>query len=132
MIDAENIMIPYLRAKFDGDPVHDKITWIMQKETEIGQMVSVPLDNGGYGVKVGPPVEKTFMVGLYEVQGVMFNVKEEIPPMFLITKSQAFKWCDRHHLRFIEALKDQMRTFGNELADNVVQLNRLVWEAKNR
>lgn len=132
MIDAENIMIPYLRAKFDGDPVHDKITWILQKETEIGQMMSEYLGNGEYGVKVGPPVEKTYMIGLYQVQGIMFNVKEEIPPMFLDTKERAFQWCDRHHLTFIEALRDQMRVFADQVKDNALELSRLLVEARNK
>lgn len=132
MIDAENIMIPYLRAKFDGDPVHDRITWIMQKETEIGDMISTDLGNGEFGVKVGKPVEKTYMIGLYQVQGVMFNVKEEIPPMFLRTQEQAFKWCDRHHVTFIQALADQMGNFAGQAMGESMSMAKLAKEARKK
>lgn len=125
-------MIPYLRAKFDGHEVHDKITWLMQKETEMGDMISESLPTGGFGVKIGEPIEKFYMIGLYEVQGVMFNVKEEIPPMFLDTKERAFQWCDRHHVRFIQALADQMGSFAGEAMGKSMSMARLAAEARKK
>jgi len=120
LIDAENVIIPFLRAKFDGDPTHDKITWVIQQEHYSQTNVS-----GIPEVFTG-----TYMIALFEVTGIMFNVKDRIPELFLKDQATLTQWADKAHRRFISSLIDQMRQLINDVSvarDDLVDLHWKHW-----
>lgn len=122
LLDAENIVIPFLRAKFDGDPTHDKITWLIQVETHVEARIGVTPESIEMGV-----VKRTYMIGLLEVTGIMFNVKDQVPEMFLKDQNALTAWAEKAHSRFVRSLVDQMSTFirdTNKTREDLVKLHR--------
>lgn len=124
LLDAENIIIPFLRARFDGDPTHDKITWLIQTEDHIESRPTPTDSDGGFGVQMGV-IRRTYMIALFNITGVMFNHKEQIPDHFLKDQDRIQMWAEKSHGRFIKGLRDQMQDFIMDVRKSTDDLDAL-------
>jgi len=130
--DAENIMIPHMRAKHDGDRTHDQITWLFQKETQMPEAITTDLGDGEFGVSYGEAMESTFILCLLNVKGIMFFVKNPIPDEVLLDKQNLLSYADAMHYQMLHDLRQQMGEFVVEIQQRMVALGRLLREADNQ
>jgi len=130
--DAENIMIPHMRAKHDGDSTHDQITWLFQKETRMPEAITTDLGDGEFGVSYGEAMEATFILCMLNVKGIMFFVKNPIPDEALLDKQTMLRCADAVHYQMLHDLRRQMGEFVVETQQHMVALGRLLREADTR